>query len=119
MKRDMDLIREILFGVEELPTSPNWRPLEIEGYPPEEISYHIKLLAQAGLIEAQDMTSRGQGLDWRPHSLTWDGHEFLNAARDDNRWKTAKEMVLDKSGCLVFAILQQALMRSVKSAVFP
>ena len=119
MKRDMDLIRQILFAVEELPATPNWRSLDIEGYAPEEISYHVKLLAQARLIEAQDMTAKGQGLDWRPHSLTWQGHEFLNAARDDSRWQTAKALVITQSGCLVFEILQQCLMQSIRAAVFP
>ncbi len=59
MKRDMDLAREILFEVEkcEDPWGPN--EIQIEGYADQLVSYHIKLLYQAGLVEAQDVSSTG------------------------------------------------------------
>jgi hypothetical protein len=65
MKRDMDLIREILFKIEDAPeaTGIGWVDVNIEGRSHEQISYHVVLLAEAGLVEAQDLTNSGSGLD--------------------------------------------------------
>ena len=54
MKRDMDLARQILLKIEEYPDPTGWVDIIIEGYSDQEISYHIKLLYQAKLIEAYD-----------------------------------------------------------------
>ena len=89
MKRDMDLIRKILFEVEKAPYSgPDWIDLEIEGHSRGEISYQVLLLWEAGLIEGVDASGRGS--DYRPIRLTWDGHEFLEAVKDDTRWAKVK-----------------------------
>ena len=105
VKRDMDLVRKILLDVEE---SDEWRhsAVTIEGLDDEMVSYHVKLLHQAGLIEAVDKTSLGT-LCWHPTTLTWDGHEFLDAARDESRWGTAKNTLLSKVGVLSFDLLKE------------
>ena len=116
MKRDMDLVREILFAVEKSPEPDQWIDIELEGHSPEEVSYHIKLLVQAGLIEGDDLKSR-DSFAWRARALTWQGHEFLDAARDETRWNNAKKMVIEKGGGLIFAALQQVLIQGVMKAV--
>jgi hypothetical protein len=52
MKRDMELIRNILLAVEASPTA--WAPsavqeLQMEGYTEEEVGYHALLIIEAGL----------------------------------------------------------------------
>lgn len=120
MKRDMDLARKILLAIEQY--KDPWGPqesLKIEGYSDQDVSYHIKLLAQAGLIEAQDVSSMGpDGFCWFPGSLTWEGHEFIEAARDESRWDKTKKVVAEKGGGLVFEILKEALIQGFKSAIF-
>jgi hypothetical protein len=32
--------------------------------------------------------------------LTWEGHEFLDAARDEKRWKKAMSTVKEKGGTI-------------------
>jgi len=71
--------------------------LEIEGRSPEEITYHVMLLDEAGLIKAFNF-SGDQFTDWRPSHITWAGHEFLNAARDSGRWNKAKALVKENGG---------------------
>lgn len=117
MKRDMDLARRILFEIEKHQEPNGWIPIKIENYRQEEISYHIKLLSQAGLIEAKDMTDSG-GFDWKAKSLTWQGHEFLEAARNNTRWSNAKKFILEKGGNLTFDILKSVLTESIKSSLF-
>lgn len=86
MKRDMDLIRQILLAIEAQPHQGGWLDIEIPGYEAGKITYHIMLLNGAGLIEAIDLSTHG-GIDWRAKRLTWDGHEFLDLARNDTVWK--------------------------------
>lgn len=119
MKRDMDLIRKILLAIEAHPKPDNWGvpiDLAIKGYSPEGISYHIKLLAQAGLVEAKDASTMGK-YQWRASSLTWAGHEFLEASRDDTLWEKAKKLVLEKTGTLTFEGLKLALMEVIRRSL--
>lgn len=116
MKRDMDLAREILFKIEEHPDPNDIAEISIGDYSDDEISYHIKLLKQAGLIDAIDF-SDSRGFEWKAKSLTWEGHEFLEAARNLSRWESAKNIILGKGGNLTFDILKTVLTESIKSAL--
>jgi len=48
-------------------------------------------------------------------SLTWAGHEFAEAARDDTRWKNAMGLVKDKGGSVTIGVLTQLLISLMKS----
>jgi hypothetical protein len=69
MRRDLDLIRTILVEIEEHATFGKFVRLQAAGYSPEQVSYYVKLLHDAGLIEANNFSTLGR-LDWRPKSLT-------------------------------------------------
>ncbi|HWM89533.1 MAG TPA: DUF2513 domain-containing protein [Thermoanaerobaculia bacterium] len=114
MKRDMDLARRILFAVEEAPLDGE-TDLNFDDFSQEEISYHVMLLSEAGLIEAQDQSGYG-GSDWQPERLTWAGHEFLDASRDQGRWEKAKKLVREKVGGLTFDALKAVLIRLATEA---
>ena len=107
MKRDMDLVRTILQKVES--SEDPWglhETLDIEGYTQNQISYHIKLLHEAGLLDAQEVSEMGRdGFRWWPGSLTWAGQDFLNAAKDDSLWKKAKETVIKPGASFTFDLL--------------
>lgn len=117
MKRNMDLIREILMQIEERQHNIEFAPLEIEGHSEEEMSHHIMLLDEAGLIQAEDLSAFG-GHEWRVRRLTWWGHEFLDACRDDKRWDTAKKVMNERTGGLSFEVLKQLLVQLMEDAVF-
>lgn len=93
MKRDMDLVREILLATEESDTDPRaWVNLPFEGRPPQEVAYHVQLMGEAGLLVVQDHQSIGvNGYRWLPKRLTWQGHEFLDTIRDDEIWRRTKD----------------------------
>jgi Hypothetical protein (DUF2513) len=114
MKRDMDLCREILRRLEENPDPRRPVEIEIEGRSRQEIVYQIHLLWQAGLIEAID-ASTISAMNYRPQRLTWAGHEFLDAARDDTIWRRGKERVLKGAGGLTFDLLLAALKAEIRS----
>ena len=92
MKRDFDLVRTILLGIEanEDAIGNGWITLgKINGYSQEQVSYHVSLLHEAGLIKAIDL-SNNLSFYWEPKRLTWYGHEFLDSARNENIWGNAK-----------------------------
>ena len=116
MKRDMDLVREILLALEDAPFNGGPLKMKNPNHPADEISYHVMLLHQAGLIHAFDF-SGDEFTDWRPAYLTWQGHEFLEAAKDDTRWNRAKSQFKDKGVPLVFDVLKSLLVSYAKQAV--
>ena len=116
MKRDMNLIRKILFEIEKSPSFSGFIDLKIRDYTDEEISYHVLLLSEANLIVALDMSTYGN-TDYKPVRLTWSGHEFLEAAKDDTRWKKAVDTVINKGGGVVFDILKDVLISLAREAI--
>ncbi len=116
MKRDMDLARQILLELEKAPYDGRLLIVDIADYEEEAINYHVLLLAEAGLIEAKDLSSL-DGAEWVPTRLTWQGHEFLDAARDQSRWNQAKRTISERGGSLTFDILGGVLTQLMRQAV--
>lgn len=115
MKRDMDLIREMLIRLEEgdMNSSP-FTDLKSQGYTSEQLRYHAWLLMDAGLAEGADATHSGSAhREAILNGLTWNGHEFLDAARDAGRWAKAKTM-LSAIGGFSLAVMQQLLTELMK-----
>lgn len=104
----MDLIRNILLRIEDYSKPTGWVSITIDGYTDSVISYHIKLLAQAGLIEAYN-GSDSAGFDWKAKSLTWEGHEFLDAARNNKIWEKTKAVIKSKALGTSFEIVKEVL----------
>ena len=111
MKRDMELIRTILLQIEEKGGDPRGGvELDFPDHPEEVVSHHVLLLQEAGLIDAFDLTTRA-GFRMHPKRLTWEGHEFLDAARNDTIWNKAQKMVKEKGGAIPFEILKGLLVK--------
>lgn len=81
MKRDMKLCTQILAAVEKQP-SLEPTPVGVEGRETQEVNYHLMLLNEAGLIEADQVehANNGQSL-WLARRLTWAGYDFLENQR--------------------------------------
>lgn len=91
MTLDKDLIREILLALEADVSDPRHPvDLTIPGHTAREISYHVRLLAEAGFVKALDFGSF-DGDTWQPQRLTYSGHEFLDTVRDPEVWRETKE----------------------------
>ena len=111
MRRDIDLIRRILLDLEDKGSYANWLDVDIEEYSPERIDYHLELLTEAGLVTLK--TSQRELSRWLPVRLTWEGHEFLDAAREERRWQRAKESIA-KAGSVPFEIIATALLEMAR-----
>lgn len=85
MKRDMDLIRQILEYLEGQESASLVRPPEIPNVSTEQVCYHARLCRQAGYIADYTETLSGDGppriLVCQLGALTWAGHEALASLR--------------------------------------
>ncbi|HEX8190159.1 MAG TPA: DUF2513 domain-containing protein [Pyrinomonadaceae bacterium] len=114
MKRDFDLVRLILLELEKDET------VDLSPYTQEQINYHKALVKEAGFAEGT--IHYASGVHARPDvpdvailsRLTWEGHEFLDKARNDKVWNRAKSIVKEKVGALSLEALKIALSESVK-----
>lgn len=111
MKRDMDLIRKILLAIEESPTGYAPSPLVIPPYSEQEIGFNALLAIEHGLVTGEDVTGLGGTPEGIPFRLTAAGFDFLDAARDDTRWNTAKATVAEKAGSVSLGVLTEILKR--------
>lgn len=117
MKRNMDLCRDILIYVESLSFLSQPQKVAVDGFSEEEIQYHLKLLNQAGLIDAENKSRDTQKVRWRVHALTWQGHEFVEASRNKSAWDNAKSMIKDKGVGMAFDTIKALLIASAKENV--
>ncbi|RJP38138.1 MAG: DUF2513 domain-containing protein [Phycisphaerales bacterium] len=106
----MDLVRLILFKLEEHEHGLAPRPLGIDGYTEEQIGYHVHLMGQAGLLKVADTTVlRSKSPRAMPLHMLWAGHDFLDAAREPTRWTRAVERVKKAGGPMTLEILKEVL----------
>jgi Hypothetical protein (DUF2513) len=117
MKRDMELIRELMLAIESRDDTEYWvEDLEISGDRDiAEIKGHLQLLVDAGFIKAtvnEDQGSRSPYIliDRMLHN----GHEFLDNARNEPVWKGVMKQVQEKGGSISIAILTQLLIAETK-----
>lgn len=117
MKRDWDLIRALLLEIEERcgPEPVGAEQLQAGSDRPQ-VAYHVGLPIEAGLVAGEDTTSHA-GEDYMVQRLTWRGHEFLEAARDDTRWKRAKTTIVSKGGALMFELVKETLIAGARAAI--
>src|SRR3990172_3480906 len=108
MNRDMDLTREILLEVESRPPNQGGQQNDLPHREFTEVTYHAILLEEAGLIRAKVEYEKNIGRCYVEH-LTWEGHEFLEAARSDKTWQHAVLSVGEKAGGLAYEVLKAVL----------
>ena len=91
--------------------------LTIPGYGEEQIGYHAVLMIEAELACGFNATP------WESRSpsahltrLTWKGHEFLDASREEGRWEKAKQIAA-KAGGVTADVLKQILANLMTEAL--
>ena len=108
MKRDLDLVRAIILDIEARGTPLDLIDPRVEGFNELEVSYHVMLLEDAGLIRAMDRSAIGI-FRWSAGALTWRGHELAEYMHDEALWQAAKRDVLTAAGGLPLDAVQDRL----------
>jgi len=117
MIRNLDLVRKILLEIESESGGFSSKSLELEGFSKDEIEYHITIMLEAGLIQGASHNRSGHYYPLIiPSRLTWAGHDFLDACRDEGRWKEAKEIFI-KAGGVTFDVAKEVLVRLMLSGI--
>lgn len=109
MRRDMDLIRELLLKLEALDVPPGslttiypGEPeLSVEGFSSDAVSHHLRMLESGGMLEGPDdgaFSADGALLFWE---LTWKGRDFIDSVRDPETWAKTKKGALAAGGFTV------------------
>jgi hypothetical protein len=102
VKRDLDLVRQILLQIEALPAGPaaQYRMSEIED---PVLLAHLELLIDAALVNGKIARSHGaRGDVISVQGLTWQGHEWIEMMRSQSVWNETKSTVLEQGGALTF-----------------
>ena len=110
MKRDMELVREVLLRVEGLSGRPGTRWLcnsfdpgfEVEGWSGDDVDHHLRLLADADCL----LTAKQAGDGVMLSGLSWKGCEFLDTVRSPEVWRRTKEAA-GKVGGVSISILSE------------
>lgn len=113
MKRDFDLIRIILRDMEAAEPMQTYQNFPYDGYEKPTIIEHIELLIEAGLLEGEVHRHSSGGIPVVTR-LTWAGHDFLDAIKDESIWKKAQESVLKPIGGASFDVLLEWLKWKMK-----
>lgn len=121
MKRDMDLIRELLLKLESLPSkmgdvfsiTPEDEEVSVEGYTPAQIEYHLSLLREIGFIECPGSQPMF-GITFS--GLTWAGHDYVDAVRDAEVWRKTKQGV-EAAGGFTVDILKELATGLIKTQI--
>jgi hypothetical protein len=113
MKRDMELVRKIVFALEGFEHGQLLAMLPVDGYTEEQVLYHAYIMKQAGLLEGSACrTLNTPGV--KPSNLTWDGHDFADAARNDAMWNQAKSKIAATVGTVAISVLIDYLKQLAK-----
>ena len=111
MKRDMELVRQIVLAVRE--TDKILKELPDVG--PREFAEHVHLLREAGLVDAAVEAPPGRtATRAMVFRLTWAGHDFADSIVDDSVWAAAREKVLEPAASWSFGVLTEFLKYEVK-----
>ena len=104
MKRDMDLVRQIMLRIEALPPGQpmQFRMGEVED--PVLIA-HLEMMIGAGLVNGKITQPHGtRGAVIIISDLTWAGHEWLETVRSDDVWRQTTATVQERGGALSFEL---------------
>jgi hypothetical protein len=108
MKRDWDMIRDILTKLEEFSNEEG--SLNLSSFPRDkhaEISYHMELLIESGLVNGQMSEEFGpEPEDFFVTRLTWQGHEFLDSIRNDTVWQKTKKSFFSQGISMTFDLVK-------------
>lgn len=117
MKCDMNLVRKILLEIENRELGRIYTDIEIDSYSREQIYYHCYIMLQEGLIEGTMYPELlcGTSPQAIPKNLTWKGHEFIEAARNDTLWKKAITIAQEKGVSITIPVISQLLTSLIKN----
>ena len=114
MKRDMELVRELLLSVE---SDNDFAPL-VEQHSLEVVLGHLEIMMDAKLLVGRIYRDTNGDLKSAfVQRLTWAGHEFLDNARNDTVWNKVTATIKNAATTASFEVLLEMLKSGVLAVV--
>ena len=126
VKRDLDLIRDLLLYLEALPVPPSSTytvpvadiATALRSHDPRKIAHHLEMLIDSGLLIVV-----GKGLGGHDelmfHRISWVGHDFIDCVRHPDVWYKTKLAAEHAGGWtfdLVFELGKAYVKRNIAEA---
>jgi hypothetical protein len=119
LKRDFDLIRDILLQIEAAPANSRRFRIRIPEKDQDVVDEHVELLIESGLVDGAPRHVSGAPMyveiEVMVTRLTWEGHDFLSSMRDDTIWRKAKTEIIKPGLSFTFSLLAEWLKTEAKS----
>ncbi len=102
MKRDMELVREILLFLEDDnreyydDNDGTHDLIHIEGYTKREIEYHLVIMKDGELLKGELPRGDNKIITHKGVRLDWNSHDFIETFRSDTIWNKSKEHLKEK-----------------------
>lgn len=107
MKRDWEIIREILIRLDEKGVETHaLKSEDFDEHIRSNITYQVELLEEAGLVDATIIKTMTDPPDFMAFRLTWHGHELLDAIRNDSVWNKTKQSFVSKGLSMTFDLVK-------------
>ena len=108
MKRDMELVRKILFELEDTVGNVAEYNLKIDGYSMDQVAYHCALLFEGGYIhDYKGQYGSGELYAFGVGRLTWEGHDLLDKIRSDTVWNRTKDTIINRGLPMVIDVIKE------------
>jgi hypothetical protein len=94
MKRDWNIIRDILLKIESNPA--DGRPLEVADFSSDlkfEYSKHVEMLLEFKLISGKLVFQLNPPNYYVITGMTWEGYELLDTIKSDTVWEKTKSII--------------------------
>jgi Hypothetical protein (DUF2513) len=117
MKRNWDLVRDIMLEVESLPPgqSVSVETMQLHGHDRLEAAHHAALLIEAGLLEGKTLSTFGGGVHVHITGITWPGYDWIASIRNETIWAETKGLAKQKGVDLTFDLVKTIAIAFVKS----
>ncbi len=117
MKRDLDLIRDMLFTIESINTPDT--PVGISDFNPlgkskEELFYHAQLLMDENFIEG---VFSDVAMFFSVTRITNNGHDYLDAVRDSSIWNKTKATLGDTISSISLSLVKEIALKFIKDSI--
>lgn len=98
MKRDLDLIRNILMEIEKQYDGTAIHNLQIDGYNQNIIANHCRLLYEKKLIsDYKPFYADNKLYSFGVSDMTYEGYNLLNNIKDEKKWKKIRKIMLNNN----------------------
>ncbi|MBO1064740.1 DUF2513 domain-containing protein [Anabaena sp. 54] len=115
MKRDWNLVRQILLQTESSPPGVYIQSFTCEGFDRATIIEHIEIMIESKLLDGVVYKTSMVGCaSFVVYKITWEGHNFLEDARNDTIWKKVMAEAKDRGTSTSFVVINGLLTKAAQ-----